>query len=63
MTLKAVIFDVDGTLADTEDAHRLAFNATFRDFRLPWEWDVPLYRELLPCWQRVFLIFPSIPLS
>lgn len=47
MTLKAVIFDVDGTLADTEEAHRLAFNATFRDFCLPWEWDVLLYRDLL----------------
>ncbi|MDP1653662.1 MAG: HAD-IA family hydrolase [Rhodocyclaceae bacterium] len=47
MTLEAVIFDVDGTLADTEEAHRQAFNATFRDFCLPWEWDAPLYRNLL----------------
>lgn len=47
MTLKAVIFDVDGTLADTEEAHRLAFNAGFRDFGLPWEWSTALYRELL----------------
>lgn len=47
MTLKAVIFDVDGTLADTEDAHRQAFNATFREAGLPWAWDVGLYAELL----------------
>lgn len=47
LTLKAVIFDVDGTLADTEEAHRLAFNATFREFGLPWEWDAALYRDLL----------------
>jgi HAD superfamily hydrolase (TIGR01509 family) len=47
MTLKAVIFDVDGTLADTEEAHRQAFNATFREFGLPWRWDVELYVELL----------------
>lgn len=48
MTLQALIFDVDGTLADTErDGHRLAFNAAFREFGLDWEWDVVLYGELL----------------
>jgi HAD superfamily hydrolase (TIGR01509 family) len=47
MTLQAVIFDVDGTLADTEEVHRQAFNATFREFGLPWHWDVELYIELL----------------
>ena len=47
-TLKAVLFDVDGTLADTErDGHRPAFNAAFEAFKLPWNWDVPLYGELL----------------
>ena len=46
--LKAVIFDVDGTLAETErDGHRPAFNAAFREYGLDWEWDVPLYGELL----------------
>ena len=45
--LQAVIFDVDGTLADTEEAHRQAFNATFGEFGLPWHWDVELYVELL----------------
>ena len=36
MTLKALIFDVDGTLAETEELHRRAFNETFADFDLPW---------------------------
>lgn len=46
--LTTLIFDVDGTLADTErDGHRPSFNAAFRQFGLDWEWDVPLYGELL----------------
>lgn len=45
--LKALIFDVDGTLAETEDLHRQAFNRAFRDLGLPWHWDAPLYAELL----------------
>lgn len=46
--LKALIFDVDGTLADTErDGHRVAFNAAFREAGLPWTWDVATYGELL----------------
>lgn len=47
MTIKAIIFDVDGTLADTEDAHRIAFNKTFAENNLPWNWDVALYDKLL----------------
>lgn len=48
MSLQALIFDVDGTLADTErDGHRLAFNAAFREAGLDWVWDVPMYGELL----------------
>lgn len=46
--LKALLFDVDGTLADTErDGHRVAFNKAFADFGLPWNWDVALYGQLL----------------
>lgn len=46
--LRAVLFDVDGTLADTErDGHRPAFNAAFVEFGLDWEWGVELYGELL----------------
>lgn len=48
MALQALIFDVDGTLADTErDGHRVAFNLAFRDFVLDWDWDVELYGKLL----------------
>ncbi|MDR2710601.1 MAG: HAD-IA family hydrolase [Burkholderiales bacterium] len=47
MVIKAIIFDVDGTLADTEEAHRAAFNETFAEYRLDWRWDVALYGELL----------------
>lgn len=48
MTLKALLFDVDGTLADTErDGHRVAFNAAFKAFSLNWEWDAALYAKLL----------------
>lgn len=47
-TLQALIFDVDGTLADTErDGHRIAFNRAFADAGLPWEWSVERYGELL----------------
>src|SRR3989344_1518989 len=48
MALKALLFDVDGTLADTErDGHRLAFNRAFAESGLDWEWNVGLYGELL----------------
>lgn len=48
MALKALIFDVDGTLADTErDGHRPAFNQAFAEAGLDWHWDVALYGELL----------------
>lgn len=48
MTLKALIFDVDGTLADTErDGHRPAFNEAFAEMGLDWRWDEALYGELL----------------
>lgn len=44
----ALIFDVDGTLADTErDGHRVAFNRAFVDAGLDWNWDVELYGKLL----------------
>jgi HAD superfamily hydrolase (TIGR01509 family) len=48
MTLRALIFDVDGTLADTErDGHRVAFNAAFAESGLDWSWDETTYGELL----------------
>lgn len=45
--LNALIFDVDGTLADSETAHRLAFNAAFAKAGLAWHWDELLYTRLL----------------
>lgn len=46
--LKALIFDVDGTLADTErHGHRVAFNRAFAEARLNWVWDEALYGDLL----------------
>ena len=45
--MKALIFDVDGTLADTESAHLQAFNAAFREAGLDWHWDASLYARLL----------------
>ena len=56
MTIAALVFDVDGTLAETEEAHRLAFNAAFADARAGalwpdpqngWVWDEALYEKLL----------------
>ena len=45
--LQALLLDVDGTLADTEDIHRQAFNAAFAQAGLDWDWDQSLYSELL----------------
>ncbi len=42
------IFDVDGTLADTErDGHRVAFNQAFEQFGLDWYWTEEIYADLL----------------
>lgn len=47
-TIKAVIFDVDGTLADTErHGHLIAFNRAFEKAGLPDRWDEEQYGELL----------------
>ncbi len=46
--LKAFIFDVDGTLAETEkDGHRISFNRAFAEADLNWNWSENLYGELL----------------
>lgn len=47
MPLRAVIFDMDGTLADTEDGHRVAFNRAFAKAGLDWDWSPAVYRDLL----------------
>lgn len=45
--VEALIFDVDGTLAETEELHRAAFNRAFAEAGLPWVWSREDYRRLL----------------
>lgn len=45
--LEALLLDVDGTLVETEESHRPAFNATLRAAGPDWKWDAALYRRLL----------------
>ena len=45
--LKAIIFDMDGTLADTEELHRRAFNLAFKDCACPLNWSRREYKQLL----------------
>jgi len=48
VALKAIFFDQDGVIIDTErDGHRVAFNQTFREFGYPFQWDVEQYHALL----------------
>ena len=47
MTLSALIFDVDGTLAETEPSHLKAMNGAFEALNLPWRWSRDQYRVLL----------------
>ena len=47
LELAALIFDVDGTIADTEKAHLQSFNHAFRQEGLSWHWSTELYNELL----------------
>ncbi len=64
--LKALIFDVDGTLADTEEAHRCAFNEAFVQHGLDWNWSKPKYAELLLTTggkERLGVYIKSLPCS
>jgi len=47
MPLQGLIFDLDGTLAETEEAHLRAFNQAFALFGLGWTWDRALYKDLV----------------
>jgi len=47
MGLQALIFDVDGTLAETADTRRAAFNQTFDEFQCGWHWDRRTYSYLM----------------
>jgi HAD superfamily hydrolase (TIGR01509 family) len=64
--LEALIFDLDGTLADTEETHRQAFNAAFLEFRLPYEWSPDQYEVLLNVSggkERLAHFFEGLPVS
>lgn len=45
--IRAIVFDIDGTLAETEDLHRRSFNQAFEEHGLDWSWDRRLYADLL----------------
>jgi HAD superfamily hydrolase (TIGR01509 family) len=46
--LKALLWDVDGTIAETErDGHLVAFNRAFADAGLAWRWSDARYAQLL----------------
>lgn len=47
MSIEALIFDVDGTLADTEEGHRTAFNLAFQRMKVGWKWEREQYKVLL----------------
>ena len=54
--LKAILFDVDGTLAETERyGHRVATNLGFKACGLDWQWSEELYGELLKKSLRLIL--------
>lgn len=66
MSVSALIFDVDGTLADTEETHRQAFNYAFLRFGLDWEWSKARYRELLAVSggkERIAHFIDTLPLA
>jgi HAD superfamily hydrolase (TIGR01509 family) len=44
---RALIFDVDGTMAETEEVHRQAFNTAFADANIGWRWERDVYKDLL----------------
>jgi HAD superfamily hydrolase (TIGR01509 family) len=66
LRMEALIFDVDGTLADTEEAHRQSFNDAFRAHYLQFRWSRELYAELLRVTggkERLASFFDRAPLS
>ena len=65
--LKAILWDVDGTLAETErDGHLVAMNAAFDELDIPWRWDERRYGELLRVaggYERLLFDMESQPLA
>lgn len=45
--LQAILFDLDGTVIDSEEVHRRAYNQTFMEFGLTWDWTPDVYADLL----------------
>jgi len=66
MKIKALILDVDGTLADTEEAHRCAFNRAFEQHKLAWHWSADEYVRLLKITggkERIGAYVDSLPID
>ena len=65
--LEAILWDVDGTLAETErDGHLVAFNAAFEELDIPWRWSEQRYGELLRVaggFERLLFDMESQPLA
>ena len=65
--IKAILWDVDGTLAETErDGHLVAMNAAFSELDIPWRWDERRYGELLRVaggYERLLFDMESQPLA
>ena len=65
--LQAILWDVDGTLAETErDGHLVAFNAAFEELDIPWRWSEQRYGELLRVaggFERLLFDMESQPLA
>ena len=47
MELAGILFDVDGTIAESEEVNRKSFNESFKEFGVKWHWDPAIYKELL----------------
>lgn len=66
MALKALLFDVDGTILDTEELHRRAFNQAFLEFELGWDWSPEVYAPLLGISggnDRILSYIDTLPIS
>jgi beta-phosphoglucomutase-like phosphatase (HAD superfamily) len=66
LKIKALIFDVDGTLADTEEAHRESFNCAFGEHRLDWQWSRGEYARWLDVAggkERLAAFIDTLPLA
>jgi HAD superfamily hydrolase (TIGR01509 family) len=65
--LEAILWDVDGTLAETEcDGHLVAMNAAFEQLGVPWRWSEERYGELLRVaggFERLLFDMESRPLA